>query len=277
MGGNLASAGAVAGSMAANRPQATSAGGAGKGVPKQQTPQQPASPQSYDPAAGGTSPQQGNIFQQSAGAYAGGLGNLSSTIGAGATQRSMNQYLNPYQGQVVNDTVGRMRDQQSMDLNMVQAQAAQQGAFGGARHGLVESQVMDNSNRNMLEGITSMNQQGFNTAAQLGQGRIGQEMQASQGMINAAPTGFNMGQAANQGQMQAGMQQQGLMQKVLDQGTHQYDTFQSYPQTALATALAGVQGNPMAGAGTTTQKSNPGLFDYLSLGAGMGSSYLGGK
>ena len=273
-GGAVTSVGAQ---TASRLPQATSAGGAGKGVPKQQTPQQPASPQSYDPAAGGTSPQQGNIFQQSAGAYAGGLGNLSSTIGAGATQRSMNQYLNPYQGQVVNDTVGRMRDQQSMDLNMVQAQAAQQGAFGGARHGLVESQVMDNSNRNMLEGITSMNQQGFNTAAQLGQGRIGQEMQASQGMINAAPTGFNMGQAANQGQMQAGMQQQGLMQKVLDQGTHQYDTYQSYPQTALATALAGVQGNPMAGAGTTTQKSNPGLFDYLSLGAGMGSSYLGGK
>tara|TARA_R110002095_G_scaffold216093_1_gene212082 strand:- start:3102 stop:3845 length:744 start_codon:yes stop_codon:yes gene_type:complete len=219
----------------------------------------------------------GNVFEQSSQAYTRGLNGMSNTMGAGATQRSMNQYLNPYQDQVVNNTVGRMRDQQAMDLNMVQGQAAQQGAFGGARHGLVESQVMDNSNRNMMEGVAGMNQQGFNTAAQFGQNRIGQDQNAAQGLIGGAPVGFNMGQAANAGLNQAGMQQQNLMQQILDQATHQYDTFQQYPQTSLATALAGVQGNPLGGAATTTSKTNNGLFDYLSLGAGMGSSYLGGK
>jgi hypothetical protein len=254
MGGNVGNTG-MGGSMGGS-----TGGGSGKGG-----------------QVGGPSPQQGNIFQQSAGAYSGGVSGMQNTMGAGATQRSMNQYLNPYQDQVINNTVGRMNDQQAMDLNMVQGQAAQQNAFGGARHGLVESQVMNNSNRNMMEGVTGMNQQGFNTAAQFGQNRIGQNQNAAQGLIGAAPVGFNMGQAATAGQQQAGMQQQGLMQQILDQGTHQYDTYQQYPQSSLATALAGVQGNPLGGAGTTTNKTNPGLFDYLSLGAGMGSSYLGGK
>jgi hypothetical protein len=128
----------------------------------------------------------------------------------------------------------------------------------------------------MYEAAGGMAQQGFNTAAQLGQNRIQQIMAGGQGLVGASPVGFNMGQSVNNQQAQQGAAQQGLMQGILSQATGQYDTYQAYPQTALATALAGVQGNPLAAAQTHTQTSNPGLFNYLALGAGLGGSYLGG-
>ena len=220
--------------------------------------------------------QQPNVFQQSSNAYGSGTNAMQQAVNPLIVPATMNQYLNPYQNQVIDTTLGRMRDNAMQDLNMVRAQAAQAGAYGGARQGLVEAELLDRYNRNMGEAAGSMAQQGFNTAAQLGQNRISQLMQGGSGLVNAAPVGFGLGQNVLQQQQQAGAMQQGMMQQILNQATGQYDTYANYPQTALATALAGVQGNPLAGAGTTTTRTTPGLFNYLSLGAGLGSAYLGG-
>ncbi len=210
-----------------------------------------------------------NVFQNSASALQGGQNAVAGAISPGAVPMTMNQYLNPYQGQVIGNTLGRMQDMRNQDLNMVQTQAANAGAFGGARHGLVEAELMDRYNRNMGEQVASMNQQGFNTAASLGQNRINQIMQGGGMLGNFAQQGFGMGQQTLQNQQAAGQQQQQMMDRILGQATAQYDTYANYPQQALATALAGVQGNPLSGAGTTTQRYKPGLFDYLGMGAGI--------
>ena len=214
-----------------------------------------------------------NVFQQSSSALTNGLGAMNASVMPGIVPMTMNQYLNPYQDQVVSNTLGRMTDQRNQDLNMVQTQAANAGAFGGARHGLVEAELMDRYHRNMGEAASTMNQQGFNTAAGLSQNRIGQILAGGQGLVSGSNAAFNIGQAVNQGQAQAGMQQQQLMQAILNQGNQQYDTFANYPQQSLATALAGVQGNPLGAAQTQTSRYNPGLFDVLGFGAGV----LGGK
>jgi len=269
-------AGSPIGNMVGGMPGFGQGGGQGGGQPMggygTQLGAGPGAAQPY----GSYTPTGGNVYQQAAGAYGNGLNNMNFASSAGAVPMTMNQYLNPYQGQVINNTLGRMQDQGMQDLNMVRAQAAQSGAYGGARQGLVEAELMDRYNRNMYETAGSLNQQGFNTAAQLGQNRIGQIMQGGQSMVNAAPVGVNMGNQVLAQQGQAGAMQQGMMQQILDQATRQYDTFQSYPQTALGTALAGVNGNPLAGATTSTTTQKPGLFNYLSLGAGLGSAYLGG-
>jgi hypothetical protein len=288
---------------------------------------------------------------------------FAQTGGMGVVPQTMNQYLNPYQDQVVNSTINSMRDQEMQQLNNVRGQAAQAGAFGGSRQALVESEVMNNSQRNMYDAVGGLNQQGFNTAAQFGQNRIAQMQSAAQGQLAAAGQQFaaqqgaagfglnnaglnlnvqqargNLGLAADasrqsalqaagniglasdasrqnayQGagnmyqnrdntmlaagqagigasqaglamgntmadrQGMAGQQQQQLMQSILNQGSQQYGQYANYPQAALGTALSALQGNPLGAATTTTGTTTPGLFDYLSLGAGMGSSYLGGK
>lgn len=268
-----------------------------------------------------------------------------STVGEPAAVRSMNTYLNPYQTDVIDNMISRMRESRAEDLNMVGSQAAQAGAYGGARQGLVEAELMDRYNRNENEAIKTALQEGFNTSAGLGQNLLGieqgaagglaglgvtdinragmladlgttlqgQQQSAAQGLmqyglgqqgqalgagqaltgtgqglmdrllsagiagVNAAPVGVGIGQGVLDQQMSAGAAQQQTMQQILDQATGQYDTYANYPQLALGTALAGISGNPLQAATTTTQRTTPSLFDYMSLGAGMGSSYLGNK
>tara|TARA_R110002167_G_scaffold74809_1_gene209094 strand:- start:931 stop:1917 length:987 start_codon:yes stop_codon:yes gene_type:complete len=249
-------------------------------------------------------------------------------------RQTMNQYLNPYQDQVVNSTVDTMRDERNNQLNQVRAQAAQSGAFGGARQALIEDQVYDQSQENIGNAVGQLNQQGFTEAAQLGQNRISQMqqsgqgyaglgqqrsqagqalaglgqnqqqmglqganaynqfqmqrnnldmqnrqmgMQAAQGQLGAAQQGFNMGNTLNQNLMQAGGQQQQLNQQVLNQGNDQYSQYANQPSNSLQMLLAGLTGNPLGGNTTTTNTSTPGLFDYLSTGAGMvGTGMSGG-
>jgi hypothetical protein len=262
-----------------------------------------------------------NSYQQQA---ASGYGQSTDPT---TVRRTMNQYLNPYQSQVVDQTMTRMGQQRNDDLNMVRGQAAQSGAYGGARQGLVEAELMGRYNQNMYDTAGALNQQGFTQAAtlgqnstaqmqnaaqgyaglggqrmsadqsllsgglnargqqinaaqglgQIGQAQAGQQLAAGQGLMAGAAQGQNMGMAALNQQNQSGMQQQQMNQRILDQATGQYDQYSNYPQTALATALAALQGNPLGAQNTTTQTTTPGMFDYLSLGAGMGSSYLGGK
>ena len=245
----------------------------------------------------------GNPYMQEA------AGIYGQTAGAPIVQQTMNQYLNPYKDQVVNSTVDRMRDERNNQLNQVRGQAAQAGAFGGARQGLVESQVYDNSQQNIGNAIGQMNNQGFMQAAQLGQSRIGQMqnagqgfaglgaqgdaydmqlnqldmqnrqmgMQAAQGQLGAAQQGLNMGNTINQNQMQAGSQQQALNQQVLGQANDQYGQYANQPGQSLQMLLAGLTGNPLSQNTTTTQTSTPGLLDYLSQAAGLGSSYMMGS
>ena len=186
----------------------------------------------------------------------------------------MNQFINPYREQVLNDAVSRMRDQQSRDLNSVKAQAAQQSAFGGARHGLVEAELMDRYGRNESEMVNRLLQEGYTSSANLGLASLQQQTAASQGLIGAAPVGFNLGQGALNLQQQAGSAQQQMNQNILGQASGQYEGYANYPQTALGTAMAGLQGNPLSAAGTQTSTFKPGLFNWAQLGA---NAYAAGK
>lgn len=257
------------------------------GPPQTAAPSQPSLPNGapgtsaagYNASATGmTNPTgQPNVFDTAAGQYNTGVNNTNFAASAGAVPATMNQYLNPYQDQVIGDTLSRIRDRQMQDLNMVRGQAHQASAYGGARHGLVEAELMDRYNRNMYESAGQMAHQGFNTAAGFGQSRIAQILGAAGQQGQQAQQGMQFGQQALGMQQQAGQQQRDFLQGLLDQATGQYDAYINYPQTALGTALAGVQGNPLAGNQTRTETYKPGTLDYLSLGAGLGSSYLGGK
>lgn len=224
-----------------------------------------------NPNSQSTATQQPNIFNQSAGAYGAGVNAVQGVMNPMAVPLTMRQYMNPYQSQVVDDTLGRMRDEMNLGLNDVRGQAAQASAYGGARQGLVEAELMREYQRNMGEVAGGLNQQGFNTAAQLSQNRLGQMLDAGQIATGQAQTGFGLGQRSLLQQQQAGSQQQALMQRILDQASGQYDAFANYPQQALSTAMAGVMGNPLARAGTSTETSsyNPGLYDTLGFTAGL--------
>jgi len=68
--------------------------------------------------------------------------------------------------------------------------------------------------------------------------------------------------------MQQGMLQQALQQQLIDAARAQYGGFANAPTTALNLPLAAV-GAANMGQQTTTERYNPGLFQYLTAGANI--------
>ena len=235
---------------------ATSVGGAQPGAPAG--------------AAGAGGP---NIFQQSADQYNQAGGTYSNVAGGNAGFDSMNKWINPYQQQVIDQTVGRMDDQTQLDLDRVGDAATASGAFGGSRHGLVEGQLMDDSQRNIGEMVNKMSQQGFNTAAGLGQQDVQNMMQGAGGLAGLSGQGFNMGRSITGDQSQQGSIQQQLAQRLLTGAGGQYQDFVDNPQKMLNLQLAALGGNPLMG--ESTSYSTPGMLDYLSAGLQFGGEFVG--
>lgn len=264
--------------------------------------------------------QGGNIFNQSAAAMSGAgdlyrrsanmYGNAGLTGGAAVAANpsrilsGIDRYMNPYTEDVINRTlmnVGRMND---IQLNQVGADATKAGAFGGARHGLVEAATNAESQRTMGDITANLLNEGFNTAAGLSAQDIQnlqQNRQFNTGVRNnwdqavadnnlrraagLTATGdaarglggmmYGVGTDLNENQAQAGSLVQQLIQQVMGGAQSQYQQFMTQPQNLLNMQLAALGMNPMTTATTTTSTNQPGLFDYLGLGGKMWGTWLG--
>jgi hypothetical protein len=80
-------------------------------------------------------------------------------------QNLVNQSNNPYQDQVVNQTISDLNRARQLTQNEIGGQAAKSGAFGGSRQALLEAE----NNRNYLDRVAAatgqLRQQGFESAA----------------------------------------------------------------------------------------------------------------
>ena len=208
------------------------------------------------------------IFDTSAHLFNAGAEALAGNQSTGLLG-TMNSYANPYTDSVIDQFDIRSREDEAQTLNNVQAQAAGAGAFGGARHGLVEAETRGHFGRSRDANRAELLFNGFNTRAGLAQADLEQSRSNANGLFNASQLAMGLGQTANGGMAQAGQQQQGLLQGILNSGNQQIDQFANYPNTSLGTAMAGLSGNPLAGAGTQTSQFNPGLFNYLQMGSGL--------
>lgn len=246
------------------------------------------SPYSYEQG-----PQAPSIYQQAAAGTTGAL--MGSAAGMGyapqqvqpamTTSLNMGQYMNPYTQQVINTTMQDLESQRQMQQREMGAAAQRAGAFGGSRHGVTESLTNLGFGQQMANTAAQLRQQGYTQAQNIAQQDLARQQQASlsnqqaglqgaQLRLNAAgqlgatsQSAFDMGQRAQQGLSVAGALQQQQQQQLIDAIRQQYQGYQNQPATSLgylATAL-GVTPTPQS----TTTKRNPGLFDYLTLGASL--------
>ena len=231
-------------------------------------PQQTQAPMGAQPMAQPMQAPQGqpNVYDQSAGAYNAALGGTQQAM-AGP---NIGAFMNPYQNMVTGGALNDLERQRQMATNTMDAQAGQAGAFGGSRHGVAQGATNEGFARqgaNMFAGLQS---QGFNTALGAAQNQQGMQMQGAGQMGNLANLGFGFGnQIADRQQAQGGMQQ-GMQQMLIDAAKGQFQGYTGAPMDALQTRIAST-GAANMGQNTQTAKKNPGLFDYLSLGASLGS------
>ncbi len=218
-----------------------------------------------------------NVNQASAGALQQSMQGAQGGMGFQAGQlagTNLNPYTNPYENQVVQQTLTDLGGAQEQQLNQIGANATAAGAFGGSRHGVAEAEARKGFADTAAQTVSGLRQSGYSQAQQAAQGDIANRMQAQSMRMGAGAQlgqlgnqAFNTGQTLQQNQMQQGLMQQGLQQSLIDAARGQYQGFTNAPTASLAAPLAALGQTPNQS--TTTQDTKRGLFDYLALGASV--------
>jgi hypothetical protein len=241
----------------------------------------------------GVPSQYGQATQMTGMAGLGSLGLAGQMAGAGqdfAQQaqdpRAMQGYMSPYMQNVVD----YQKSQAARDYNIGQgvrkAQAVGQGAFGGSRQAIMESEAQ-RSLGNQLQGIAATgSQKAFEDAqrqqqfgAQLGmQGR----QAAMQGLGQFGAMGAQLGQlggqelAARQGIIQSqygmGQQQQAMEQQKINQAMQDWANTQQYPLMQLGVMSNMLRGLPMQASTTNQYQAAPNALTQGIGAAGAGAS-----
>jgi hypothetical protein len=251
-------------------------------------------------------PETGMASGMTTAAGMGALNTQYNPMGAYAEQfgqQQADQYMNPYMQNVVNVQQSAAQRQADIARTGRNAQAAQAGAFGGARQFITDAEA----NRALADQQGAIQAQGLNTAFSQAQQQFNADqaarMQAQMANIGQQQFGANLGmqglqtglQAAgqlgqlgqniygqqmgiNQLQNQYGAQQQALEQSKINQQIQDYATAQQYPMLQLANMNALTRGLPMQSATTQIYQAAPSMASQLAgLGtAAYGLSQLGG-
>jgi len=126
------------------------------------------------------------------------LSGIAGLTGA-PTSSQMQQYMSPYQSQVIDTTLSEFDRQRAIQEKSIADQAIASGAFGGGREGVQRAEYQSQSDRDRAALQAQLLQQGFGQAQQARQ----QDIQTRFG-LGQAQSGL-AGQQLGLGQFQAGL------------------------------------------------------------------------
>jgi hypothetical protein len=244
----------------------------------------------------GFTPMQQQAFQSAAnlqpsqqlgyGTQLAGLGGLGAM---NAGQNYQNMATNPYAQQaymspyVQNALAPQMQEavrQSQIQGQQNQAQAVQQGAFGGSRSAIVEAERQRNLGQNLANIYGTGMQNAFQQAQQAQQfgstlGLQGNQaaIQSAQAMGQLGQTQFGQQKDIINAQANAGAQQQGLQQQVLQQRYQDFLNQKAYPQQQLSFMSDILRGVPL-GQSTQAQYTAPPSTAQTALALGLGAAGL---
>jgi hypothetical protein len=216
---------------------------------------------------------------------AGIVGQAADQLLAGSNQRfdqgMADFYSSPYMQNVVD--MQKREAQRDFDKMMpgIDANAQKAGAFGGARHGLVEAEAR----RNLSTQLGDIQTQGLQSAFTNAQGQFNADQNRmgtlATGAIGGGQTLAGIGQnvfqnqlATNQGLLGIGNQQQGLDQRSADIGYEQFQQQRQHPYQQTQYMQSFLQGLPMTQTSTATMTPAPTTTQQL-ISAGIGGYQLG--
>jgi len=157
--------------------------------------------------------QQGALAQQAQG-LAGGLGSYQPYLQAAQAAtgpQAYQQFMSPYQQDVINTTLGQYDIQSQKGLPGLAAQAINAGAYGGGREGVQRAEYQNQSDLNRALLQAQLQQQGYGQAQQLAGQQYNQQMQLagqSQGLAGQQISGLSALGQQQQAQRQAELEAQ---------------------------------------------------------------------
>ena len=164
------------------------------------------------------------------------LSGIAGLTGA-PTSAQMQQYMSPYQSQVIDTTLSEFDRQRAIQEKNIADQAIASGAFGGGREGVQRAEYQSQSDRDRAALQAQLLQQGFGQAQQARQQDIQTRFGLGQAQTGLAGQRLGLGQSqAGLGQAQAGLagQQSGLAGQQLGLGQFQAGLAGQVPQLQRA-------------------------------------------
>ena len=195
---------------------------------------------------------------------------------SGFSQDQLNQWMNPYQQNVIDATNNEMFRAYDKSKNDLQQRNAATAAFGGSRAAVGDELLRDNFLRNMSLTNANLLYQGYNDA----QNRA---MQGTQLAGQAAMDLANQAQSKSASNYQdatylenIGQTQQGQEQKGLDVDYQNWATQQAYPyqQIQFGNSIISPIAD-MAKGSTSVSKQSGGGSGLLGTALGIGSMMMG--
>ena len=192
--------------------------------------------------------------------------------GAGTGTGSVQEFMSPYQQQVIDTTLQEFDRQAQTQEQRIRDQAVAAGAFGGGREGVQLAEFQTGSDRNRAALEAQLRQQNFGQAV----ARRDQAFRDQIGLASLVPQ-LTAGDVAAQGQL-------GAIDRTLDQATRDAQreatrqaTF--LPQEQLdrfASQVTGIMGGYPAQFQTTNIPNPSPLQQVLGIGSTLAGAYLGG-
>ncbi|RPJ29549.1 MAG: hypothetical protein EHM33_00345 [Chloroflexi bacterium] len=234
-------------------------------------------------------------------------GYVPQNITAGQlSDTDLSPYMNPYQNSVIDTTMNRLNQEQSVQQQGINDASQRQNAFGGDRMYLQKGVLGGKYADTQAQTLAGLNSANFLNAQQMGTNDINRTFQAdttNQGM-NAnmfsggaaglgglanlygnlgsgmsqygasnlgalSNMGFGFGNQLQQNQLAAGALQQQQQQMLMDAIKGQYTGATGQPQNSLAQYMASILNPGSYGTTKTSGSSNPGILGTIGGVAGI--------
>jgi len=239
---------------------------------------------SFDPSVAGTA--QGYVTD-----YATAPGqniNTSRIVDETGRLGAMGDYINPFIQGALNPAIRDMRESGSIHRNEIGSQAQMAGAFGDARHGIMESEQMegeteaigDLSGRMYADawaqamGLRGADEARFLTTdsfnAESKERELERMFSGAKGLLGSQAGGIQNWLSAINPQLAAGTQQQQLSQQGLNVGFEDYLMGYDHPYKNMEVLLAALSGQPYDSTETKTTEQPDNSLATL-IGAGLGA------
>ncbi len=207
---------------------------------------------------------------------------LTQTAGQPISGNAIQNYMNPYQQDVINATMAQLGQQQGQQLQNLNSSAISQNALGGNRADIARAVLQGQQGLATGSTLAGLNQANYGQALSAAQQDSLRQLQAGQQMGNLGQVSQALGLQGSQALFGAGAAQQGQQQNVLNaaQQNAQSQTMWPYQNAQWLASMLGAVGPLMGGtqSGTSTQRQRPGIGNWLGLAAsGMGGMSRGGK
>jgi hypothetical protein len=192
---------------------------------------------------------------------------------------AMQAYMSPYMQNALEPQMREAARQSAIQGQQNQAQAVQQGAFGGSRSAIIEAERQRNLGQQQADIYGRGMQSAFEQARQaqqfgseLGLKGYGQGLQAAGqlGALGQQQYGQELGLLGQQ--MEVGGKQQAYEQARLNQRIQDYATQQQYPFIQLGTLSNMLRGLPMQASTTQMYQAQPPLMQQAVGLAGAGAN-----